>query len=208
MKFNRKLLFITLVSSVLLIAVNVAKADTDKNKYHAAKMKHTSDAKIQPWAKLKSAKSKKQTVDQVKIGLFAKAKDSKPQTMIPVNTPLVRIIRQGEWIKVGNQKTGQVGWINLPDYRKAWREYTQPDINNIYVTTTGKDKDINIVAYRNGEKLSEDDAKKLYDKLRKQQVQMNRDWYQKMQDFSQMQRQMRSMMRQQMLDMQEDFSQD
>ena len=37
----------------------------------------------------------------------------------PVTANLVGIIRQGDWVKVGNRENGQTGWVNLKAYHAA-----------------------------------------------------------------------------------------
>ncbi|MEM9242844.1 MAG: SH3 domain-containing protein [Pseudomonadota bacterium] len=112
---------------------------------------------------------------------------SKSVATITAATALVPIITSDDhqWIKVGDQQTGQVGWINRQAYEKAkwyaWQsnsmmpedplflDHHDHDIRNVYVTVTNKDGKQHISAYKNGKKLSDKQAKKLWQNMQKRQ---------------------------------------
>ena len=95
---------------------------------------------------------------------------------ISVTTPFVKIIQSQEnpnWIKVGLQnKTGSVGWLNLSQYKQAQNAFYQPDIQTVFVhvdhNKNGKPT-YTVVAYKNGKKVSDAQAKAFYKKIRREQ---------------------------------------
>lgn len=143
-----------------------------------------------PWAKDKKAeamnpvpakkdqhdsKQVKQLSTQVKL-YSAPESDAKVLKEVPVTSRLVPIFREGAWIKVGDRQDGFVGWINVKQYHQAKRAYYQNYFNEktetvyIHSEQDGK-KGQKIVAYRNGKKLTEEQAKALYGKMQQQQKQ-------------------------------------
>lgn len=94
-----------------------------------------------------------------------------PESLIP-------IYHKNGWIKVGNLHNGQVGWVNREQYHKAIETYYQPDIQKvfIYIKHNGKEENpvINVVAYKNGKRLSDKEAGQLYQNIEKQQAQASR----------------------------------
>jgi len=88
------------------------------------------------------------------------------------NTALVPIYRQKGWIKMGNPKNGHVGWVNEQQMQQARRVFFRPDIQTIYMHTDHNARgklQLNIVAYRNGRKLSSQEAQHLYQTMRRNQ---------------------------------------
>lgn len=112
--------------------------------------------------------------------------NSKIEKKLPVNTDLIAIYHQDNWVKVGDREDGSTGWIHLPQYRAAkhdfYRDYFHSNMSSIYMSTM-KDKNGKTIieAYRNGKKLSDADAKKMYDDM---QIQERKQW-QAMQRFNQ-----------------------
>jgi hypothetical protein len=106
------------------------------------------------------------------IKLYADMNNSKVLADVPWTTQLVPIIRKKGWVKVGLRPSGQVGWINVDQYRKAQRAFYKPNIQTVYINSTEDSKGkptVNVIAYRNGQKLSEKQAKAFYEKMIKQQ---------------------------------------
>lgn len=108
------------------------------------------------------------------------APDPKAQVLkqLPINTNLVAIFRKGEWVKVGDRQDGATGWINIKQYHHAkqafYRNYFHEKTETIYYhSEKGKDGKTSIVAYRNGKKLSDKQAKKLFHHLQQQE---KRQW--------------------------------
>lgn len=104
----------------------------------------------------------------------------------PVTANLVGIIRQGDWVKVGNRENGQTGWVNLKAYHAAqqafYHDYFHMSTETIYVRQgKGQDAKPVVEVYRNGKKLSDSDAQQYYDQMKKQQEQQ----WQTMQHFNQ-----------------------
>jgi hypothetical protein len=84
---------------------------------------------------------------------------------------LVGIFNQGDWIKVGDPRNGQTGWVNREQYQQVINKYFQSNIQTVYIRTASNDKNApNIIAYQNGKKLSDKDAKQLYQRIQKQQL--------------------------------------
>lgn len=112
---------------------------------------------------------------------------AKVTSMLPVNTDFIAIYNKGDWVKVGNKANGDTGWINLPQYREAkqdfYKKYYHQNFTSVFFNWT-KDKDGKTVieAYRNGKKLSDADAQKLYDQMRMQE----QNQWNAMQRFNQM----------------------
>lgn len=172
-----------------------------------------------PWAKDKKAQSMHQgakTQDQqlaksdsknqtVEIKLYAHpSDDAKVIQSLPVSARLVPIFRKGEWVKVGSRHDGAVGWINVKQYHHAKRAYYQrffhDNTETVYIHTEkdGK-KGEKIVAYRNGKKLSDEQADALYKKM---QMQQKQQWHE-MQRFN---RQMNRMMQGALMDAERPFA--
>lgn len=90
------------------------------------------------------------------------------------NQRLVGIFNQGDWIKVGDPRNGQTGWVNREQYQQAVNHYFQSTIQTVYIRTASNDKSVpNVVAYQNGKKLSDKEAKELYQRIQKQQLEQS-----------------------------------
>ena len=95
---------------------------------------------------------------------------------INVTTPFVKITQSQEnpaWIKVGlHNAQGTVGWLNTKQYRQAQDAFYQPDIQTVFVHVTheanGKPT-YNVVAYKNGQKVTDQQAREFYHKIRREQ---------------------------------------
>lgn len=115
----------------------------------------------------------------LKIKLYDKPHASHVHLWLPVSSHLVPIFRQGDWVKVGDRSNGQVGWVDIKQYRAARVAYFRPDVQTVFVNSTrsksGKPT-ISIIAYKNGKKLTDKAARTLYLKMAKQQQQQH-DWY-------------------------------
>lgn len=113
-----------------------------------------------------AAKSKIPTVP-----LYDEPKAAKVVARVPITSSLVPIISKGDWVKVGSRNDGSIGWLNLKQYHKIQTAYYRPNIQSVYVsseqTKDGKPT-VNIIAYRNGKKLTDQEAQTLYKKMLKQ----------------------------------------
>lgn len=119
----------------------------------------------------------------VNIPLYTDAnKNSKVLEQLPIGTQLIPIFRHDNWVKVGDPRNGHTGWIDYTDYLQAQSQTNSNNTQVIYVQTNnnGKQKSENIIAYQNGKKLSDAQAKALYEKVQKQQ-QVTNDQFMKMQ---------------------------
>lgn len=127
------------------------------------------------------------------VTLYAKPNSHSPAIgSISTHTPIVTIVssKNQQWVKVGDHSNGQVGWININDYRHArWasqhqqrsgtnRPPHQPlttstnDANSIYITVNNKNGQQQITAYKNGKKLNQEQAKRLWQRMQQRQQQM------------------------------------
>lgn len=99
---------------------------------------------------------------------------SKVLEALKPNQNLVPIFHKGDWIKVGNPRDGKVGWINQKQYRSAYEAWYRPSVQTIFVRND-QDKEgkpvVNIIAYSNGKKLDEKQAKALYERMQQEQQQ-------------------------------------
>jgi len=112
-------------------------------------------------------------------------------------TDLVPIYHKKGWLKVGNSKNGQVGWIDLKQYHQLMHKLMTPQMETVVVKNSkdamkpGKYK---IVAYRNGKPLNEKEAKELLKHMQAQQIKMEHQ-------FDIMQNQMDQMFHHSMMEM-------
>lgn len=123
-----------------------------------------------------ATKALKNTQPMIKL-YAAPANSSKVIATVPLYTQMVSIIHKGRWAKVGLRTDGRVGWINLDKYEQARDAILQPNIQTVYISTTQDDKGkptVNVVAYHNGKRLSDKQAKVFYEKMVKQQRQEQR----------------------------------
>jgi len=122
---------------------------------------------------------KKPTVVQNELILVHAAPKSNAEIIQKVSPShrLVPIIRQGEWIKVGDASDGKVGWINRNQYKKAMKAFYRPNIQTVFIRAerdvNGKPT-INIIAYKNGKKLSKKEADVIYKRIRKERIRESR----------------------------------
>ncbi len=115
--------------------------------------------------------------------LYAQANKTQLVKKLAPNVRLVPIFQKGDWLKVGDAQTGTVGWVNLVQYQQARMNYYRPDIQTIYVhldTHKAGKPTLNIVAYKNGKRMTDAKAYRLYKQLREQQ----NEELQTMQQFS------------------------
>ncbi|HLB55830.1 MAG TPA: SH3 domain-containing protein [Coxiellaceae bacterium] len=113
--------------------------------------------------------------------------NSKIIKTLPLFSNLVAIYRKDDWMKVGDRADGTTGWINLSQYNQAknnyYQEHFKMNSDFIYLQSEKNDKGkTEIVAYRNGKKLTPAEAKELYDHM---QLQEQKQWN-AMQRFNQM----------------------
>lgn len=129
------------------------------------------------------------------INLYAQP-DFKAQVVekVHIGQPLVPIFHQHGWEKVANRHNGNVGWVNVKQYRHTLQQAMQPDIQTVYIqrekVRQGQKPQMTIVAYRNGKKVSDQEAKAIYHRIRHQENMQQRQWMQFDRD---MDRQMRFM---------------
>jgi hypothetical protein len=114
------------------------------------------------------------------LALHEKADSAaKPVDHIPVAQKLIPIYRQKDWIKLGNPQNGKVGWAKYDRYQQwlHWgkaktKPIIKPFIQSVVITVTEKTDekgDAQIIAYKNGKRLSDQEAKKLLKQVHQQQ---------------------------------------
>ena len=111
------------------------------------------------------------------INIYEAPGSSKVIATVPLYTQMVPIINKGHWTKVGLRSDGRVGWINLDTYEQKREAAWRPNIQTVYVSTTQDNNGkpvINVIAYHNGKRLSDKQAKSFYEKMVKQQRQEQR----------------------------------
>ncbi len=124
----------------------------------------------------------KTNVTTDKIALYNTENAKKPIKWLSINQyRLVPIIRHHEWIKVGLQPSGEVGWINIKQYQQAINQYYKPQSESFSVTIT-RDQSTgeptrHIEATRNGKKLSQHEAKELYQRMQAEQGQFTVNFF-------------------------------
>ncbi|MBV53370.1 MAG: hypothetical protein CL816_04805 [Coxiellaceae bacterium] len=105
------------------------------------------------------------------IAFYTHQGAKKASEMLDIHTAIVPIIKQNDWVKVGLQPSGKIGWINISQYKKALQTYYQPQSESFSVTVT-RDKNgkanTAIKGYRNGHLLSQKEAQKLYEQMQSQ----------------------------------------
>lgn len=87
----------------------------------------------------------------------------------------VRIYQKGDWLKIGDIRNGDTGWINVQQYHDMIRrlyDAEEKTLQTVFIQVRkhknkhGKEK-IKFIAYKNGTRLSHKEAKHLYDEMRK-----------------------------------------
>ena len=103
------------------------------------------------------------------INLYATPKGEKAIARITPGDRVVPIFEQKGWVKVGIAKDGKVGWMHKDDL--------YPKSSSIYINVKKNEKDDKeiITAYRDGKKLSEQESKALYEKLKIQQAKQQQE---------------------------------
>lgn len=145
----------------------------------ACAQQHHSQQKAMKPTQLQDSKVASSKLEQISI--YAKP-DSHSAVVeeIHIGQPLVPIYRHKGWEKVANRRNGNVGWVNIKQYRHAWHQAMQPDIQTVYVSSEqakpGQKAKMTVVAYRNGKKISDKEAQKIYQHLQRQQRVMQKQW--------------------------------
>lgn len=114
----------------------------------------------------------KETSASPTIKIYESEDGNKVIDNVKATTPLIKIYQKGEWIKVGNQENGHVGWVNHKQYQEVMDEFNKPDIQTIFISksmNSDKKPQINIIAYKNGKPVSKEEADKLYNNFKHQE---------------------------------------
>lgn len=109
------------------------------------------------------------------VAVYAKANSKKVLFKRPLGYRFVPFFKEKQWLKVGDPQGGQVGWVNLQQvqsmrqrYVEARRQYLKHHSQShsvvIFSETRGDGKHqvTKVDAYKNGKRLSNKDAKSLY----------------------------------------------
>ncbi|MCF6765272.1 hypothetical protein L3V82_05770 [Thiotrichales bacterium 19S3-7] len=65
-----------------------------------------------------------------KVYLYQKPSKKSPYVSLDMSTSLIKIYKQGDWVKVGDQLDGKIGWINNKQYNlahQAWQAQLKSD---------------------------------------------------------------------------------
>lgn len=98
---------------------------------------------------------------------------------LPINTHLIKIYQKKDWIKVANPNDGSVGWINQTQYQKAVDEFNQPNVQEVFISKSvdkNNKPEINVVAYKNGKPVSQQEANAMYEKIKQEQKTQEDYW--------------------------------
>ncbi|KPJ67095.1 MAG: hypothetical protein AMJ43_06020 [Coxiella sp. DG_40] len=90
---------------------------------------------------------------------------------------LVPIYRKESWLKVGNPADGQVGWIDINQYRQLMTKLYKPETKSVFIRSiseTGKSPKREVIAYENGKQLDKKQAEELLKNMQRQQLIMER----------------------------------
>lgn len=193
----RKLPALFLFASIGLLAgvsIEAYAATQGQTKVQPAQSQTQTQLKNQQQAQANAAQPQTEaqtqhTIESTQVLLYQEPK-ADPKNIIkklPPITHLIPIYQKDGWIKVGDPMDGQIGWINAKQYHEARENYYQPNIQTIFIQTTADQKgkpSLNIVAYKNGQQVSQEEATKLYNQMRDEQQrqlkEMNR-YYRSMQ---------------------------
>lgn len=141
----------------------------------------------QPHKQTPSSSSAK-SASHYSIPLYQNPKPNSPRLKksFSLSDPWLVIIysQDGQWAKVANRRTGDVGWIKRTDYHHALSTQQKQLTQRIIVTqkTNASGKPIEqILAYRNGKALSKEEAKSLYQRMSRD-MQSNEEAFLRMND--------------------------
>ncbi|MCF6776629.1 hypothetical protein L3V83_08600 [Thiotrichales bacterium 19X7-9] len=76
-----------------------------------------------------------------KIYLYQSPSKESSYTKIDLSTPFVKIYKDDGWVKVGNTANGQIGWVNLAQYKKAHEIWKAQLNKNYQIVETKKTAD-------------------------------------------------------------------
>lgn len=117
-----------------------------------------------------------QTVKAPEVQLFQSPSHHSAHQSVPGTDTFVAILQKGEWLKVGDKRTGDVGWINTKDFHRSAMAYRQAlatrakqnvSSYSVYEQMNKQSGQPEIVAYRDGKRLSGKEAQTLYHQSRK-----------------------------------------
>lgn len=123
----------------------------------------------------KNPKVSQDDSDAMAVNLYA-TPDKSANIIGKVDTTqdMVPFFRKNGWIKVGNPEDGQVGWINKAEYHKAVIASFHRNVQTMFIEVDQTKNNPVITAYKNGKKLTSEEAQALYKKIQKRQARMNR----------------------------------
>lgn len=90
---------------------------------------------------------------------------------------LVPIFANGAWLKVGDSTNGQIGWVNSEQYQQlATAQHDSSTTQVVFIESNhaAGAPNNNIIAYKNGKRLSDAEAKALYAQMAQQQTAINK----------------------------------
>lgn len=105
------------------------------------------------------------------------ANNAKVIEQVTQSNKLVPIYANGTWLKVGDSTNGQIGWVNSQQYQQLQTAQNNASTTQVVFVesnhSTGAPNS-NIIAYKNGQRLSDAEAKALYAQMTQQQMAMNK----------------------------------
>ena len=124
------------------------------------------------------------------VALYAEpSPHAKVITQIDPRDFFVRIYEKDAWMKIGNPRNGQVGWVSKSDYKAVLENLFKPKVDFTTFTLTAKampdaaGKYV-VDAYKNGKKLSQKEAQALFNKMQSQSETMQENFTRLQQDMS------------------------
>lgn len=122
-----------------------------------------------------------------KVTLFAQPNtNSRALGQVNVTQQLIPFYHKKGWLKVGNPRNGQVGWVNRAQYQQAVHARANQRTQTVYVEQSQNgDQAPTIVAYRNGKRVTGEEAKALVAQVQRQQHRLNAQMRRYQQQMSQ-----------------------
>ena len=116
------------------------------------------------------------------VNVYKKPNTKTVLQTVSVDNDLISIINKKGWTKVADPNTGEVGWINDKQFQEAISAYlgSEPEVDSYMIVseqTNDEKPTVDIIAYRDGKRLSEKDSKTLYKKIKKREKRRRRYYY-------------------------------
>jgi len=94
---------------------------------------------------------------------------------------LIAFYHQNGWYKVGDPKTGGVGWVNMAQYKSVMEKQYAPRIHQVFVEMEEDgNQPTKVQAYENGKKLNPQQSKQLYSQIQNHMRAQQMRWQEQM----------------------------